>query len=174
MSQPINTLTLIETRAALAKLRGKSRDDKAGLEAHAASLEGVAQGKPKRARVSALRKVAPRQPKPVLPRFAAALEAAGLPLPVTEYRFSPDRLWRFDYAWPSAHVALEVDGGIWVNGGHNRGAQMLKTWEKENTAQAIYGWRILRCEPKGLCSPDTLRFIAQALIVTAAMSAKNS
>ncbi len=136
---PVNQLTAAQSRKALSALR-------------------------KGARPRARKAKEPREPKAVPPRFAAMLTAAALPLPVTEHRFHPTRLWRFDYAWPSARVALEVDGGIWVNGGHNRGAQMLKTWEKENTAAAFYGWRILRCEPKGLCSAEMLAFIEGALL----------
>lgn len=105
----------------------------------------------------------------------------GLPAPELEYRFHPDRKWRFDFAWdgywgmrankwkwcthPNANlvmVALEVDGGIWINGGHNRGAQIKKTWEKENEAQ-IMGWMILKVEPKDLCTEATVALIKRAL-----------
>ena len=94
--------------------------------------------------------------------FMAVIHHSGLPAPMLEYRFHPERLWRMDYAWPASKVALEVDGGIWVNGGHNRGAQMLKTWEKENAA-AVLGWRFLRCQPKELCAASIIHIIRQAL-----------
>jgi len=86
----------------------------------------------------------------------------GLPSVETEFKFHPERRWRFDFAWPYFKLALEVDGGIWIRGGHNRGAQMLKTWEKENTA-VVMGWRILRCQPKDLCLTSTARMIKEAL-----------
>ena len=59
----------------------------------------------------------------------------------TEYRFHPTRKWRFDYAWPTERVAVEIDGGQWVaNGGrHNRDSDR----EKLNYA-AAQGWRVLR------------------------------
>lgn len=59
----------------------------------------------------------------------------------TEYRFHPTRKWRFDYAWPTERVAVEIDGGQWVaNGGrHNRDSDR----EKLNQA-AAQGWRVLR------------------------------
>ena len=69
--------------------------------------------------------------------------AAGLPEPVTEYRFHATRRWRFDYAWPNWHVALEVDGGTWVAGRHSRGAGYERDCEKLNTA-TLLGWRVLR------------------------------
>src|SRR5690554_8122300 len=39
----------------------------------------------------------------------AALESYGFPRPVTEYRFHPDRLWRFDFAWPQARDAIREE-----------------------------------------------------------------
>ena len=72
--------------------------------------------------------------------------AAGLPAATTEYRFHPVRLWRFDFAWPDRLIALEVDGGGWVNGRHSRGAGIEKDCEKFNTACAL-GWRVLRVTP---------------------------
>ena len=58
-----------------------------------------------------------------------------------EHRFDAVRKWRFDYAWPSQRVAVEIDGGQWVrNGGrHNRDSDR----EKLNYA-AAQGWRVLR------------------------------
>lgn len=101
----------------------------------------------------------------------------GLPQPETEYRFHPERKWRFDFAWlrhsldfssPSdskinqPHIALEVQGGIWFAGRHNRGAAMLKEWEKLNEAAAM-GWRVLYCQPKDLCTLATATLIARCL-----------
>ncbi len=98
-------------------------------------------------------------PKIVLAYF----KDAGLPQPLLEHKFHPDRRWRFDFAWPfPPQVALEVDGGIWIHGGHNRGAQMKATWEKENEA-VIAGWRILKCEPKDLCTDATVNLLKRAI-----------
>jgi hypothetical protein len=83
------------------------------------------------------------------PHFPAVCVAAGLPEPVAEYRFAPPRRWRFDFAWTEHKVALEVDGGVFTNGRHTRGAGVLKDMEKLNTA-AIAGWRVVRCTPQQL------------------------
>lgn len=37
---------------------------------------------------------------------------------VKEYRFHSSRMWRFDYAIPSLRIAIEIDGGIWIQGRH--------------------------------------------------------
>ena len=111
------------------------------------------------------------------PKIVTAFFAShGIPEPEYEYQFAADiqRRWRFDLAWfrgASAHmtdqeipplVALECDGGIWIGGGHNRGAQIKKTWEKENEA-VCRGWAILKCEPKDLCTLQTVNLIKRAL-----------
>jgi hypothetical protein len=75
--------------------------------------------------------------------------AAGLPEPVCEHRFHPTRKWRFDYAWPEHLIAVEVEGGVFIQGRHSRGVGMLADMEKYNCA-AVAGWRILRYTPKTL------------------------
>lgn len=96
----------------------------------------------------------------------AYFNACKLPKPYLEYAFHPERKWRFDFAWLEYKVALEVDGGIWIKGGHNRGAQIKKTWEKENAAQLLC-WRIFKCEPCDLCTNETVSMIRSALLIKA-------
>lgn len=62
---------------------------------------------------------------------------------VKELQFHPDRKWRFDYAFPSRKVAIEIDGAIWTFGRHNRPRGYLNDMEKLNTAASM-GWLILR------------------------------
>jgi hypothetical protein len=85
-----------------------------------------------------------------------------LPEPVAELQFHPVRKWRFDWAWEDERVALEVQGGLFVHGGHNRGGYLLKEHEKRNAA-AIHGWRILYCQPKELCTLQMVETIRAAL-----------
>ena len=94
--------------------------------------------------------------------FFAVLKAAGLPLPVSEFKFHNARKWRFDHAWPEQRLALEIDGGLFINGSHNRGARILKTHEKENAAAAS-GWRLIHCQPSNLHKPETISTIRAAL-----------
>lgn len=69
-------------------------------------------------------------------------KAAGTPC-VAEHRFHPTRRWRFDYALPEAKVAIEIDGGVWTYGRHNRAAGYIADMEKLNEAARL-GWRVLR------------------------------
>ena len=97
--------------------------------------------------------------------FSAYMAECGLPRPVVEYRFHSRRKWRFDFAWPLPRVALEVEGGVWIGGRHNRAAGFLGDIEKYNAA-ALLGWRILRVTPSDLCTLRTAQLVKQALAQT--------
>ncbi len=71
------------------------------------------------------------------------IKAVGLELPVPEYKFCPDRRWRFDFAYPHYKIALEYEGGTWAAGRHTRGSGFAKDCEKYNRA-AVMGWTVLR------------------------------
>ena len=75
--------------------------------------------------------------------FAYHLKLLGADLPAgeREYRFHPSRRWRFDWAWPAAKLAVEIDGGQWVRRGGRHNSD--KDREKLNAA-AVLGWRVLR------------------------------
>lgn len=87
---------------------------------------------------------------------------SGLPVPAEEHVFHPERKWRFDLAWPAHKLALEVQGGIWTRGRHNRGAALLREWEKLNEAAAL-GWRLIYCQPLDLCRTSTVNLIKRCL-----------
>ena len=40
-------------------------------------------------------------------------------------------------------IAVELEGGVWTNGRHSRGAGFTSDCEKYNEAQLL-GWRVLR------------------------------
>ena len=86
-----------------------------------------------------------------LPVLVGLCRGMGLPQPVVEWYFAKPRMWRFDYAWPEFRLALEVEGGIWTQGRHTRGAGALKDLEKYSEA-AILGWRIIYCVPDDLAT----------------------
>ena len=97
----------------------------------------------------------------VEPIASAFFASQRLPGPVAEYRFHPERKWRFDYAWPDAKVALEVEGGVWTGGRHTSPAGFLKDIEKYNAAARL-GWRVLRCTPKTLLTVATAEAVKEA------------
>lgn len=85
--------------------------------------------------------------------LAPQLKGLGLPLPIPEYRFHPTRKWRFDFSWPDHLVALEVDGGLFIQGGHTRGAGHWRDMDRQNEA-VLLGWRVLRVTPSMLTMED--------------------
>jgi hypothetical protein len=65
----------------------------------------------------------------------------------TEYKFHSTRKWRFDYAIPEYKIAIEIEGGMWINGRHTRGSGAIGDLEKYNQA-VLLGWRLLRFTPQ--------------------------
>lgn len=94
--------------------------------------------------------------------FDVQCRAVGLPVPVAEYRFHPTRRWRFDWCWQAAHLALEVQGGLFVQGRHSRGAALMKEHEKLNAAVAL-GYRVLFVTPKQIADGSALTLVERAL-----------
>lgn len=92
----------------------------------------------------------------------ALLAARGLPEPVQEFRFHPVRKWRFDVAWESLRVAVEVDGATWAQGRHTRGAGFRADCEKTNAA-AEMDWLVLRYPTDLALDEETLNQIARVL-----------
>jgi len=63
--------------------------------------------------------------------------------PEREFKFALPRKYRFDFAWPERKLAVEVEGGTWINGRHNRASSIEKDMSKYNLASRM-GWVILR------------------------------
>ncbi len=87
-------------------------------------------------------------------------ELVGLPKPTPEYRFHPTRKWRFDWAWPAQSIAVEVDGGVFVQGRHTRGAGVEKDMEKFAEA-TIAGWRVLRVSTRQVRNGQALHWLCR-------------
>lgn len=91
-------------------------------------------------------------------------KALGLPDPVAEFRFHETRRWRFDYAFPAEKVALEIDGGVFMDGGgrHTRGSGYRDDCEKLAEA-AILGWRVIRCLPEQVIDGTATLWLNRAI-----------
>ena len=94
--------------------------------------------------------------------MALHIRANELPEPEREYRFAPPRRWRFDFAWPAAMLALEVEGGVWSTGGHTSGKGVTDDCEKMNEA-LIRGWRVLRVTGQQVKSGAAVDWLRRAL-----------
>lgn len=71
------------------------------------------------------------------------LRALGVPEPVPEYRFHPERRFRFDWAWPGKKVALEYDGIYSAKSRHLTKGGFSTDLDKFLLAQ-LEGWVVIR------------------------------
>lgn len=99
--------------------------------------------------------------KPSPEQVSQFFQTMGLPSPVAEHLFVADRRWRFDYAWPDAKIALEVEGGVWSGGRHTSAKGFVGDMAKYNRA-AVLGWRVLRVQPKDLLTLQTVMMVKEA------------
>jgi hypothetical protein len=96
------------------------------------------------------------------PDLQAQLRLAGLPAPVTECRFHPTRLWRWDLSWPAYKVAFEQQGAVYRSGRHTRGrgyeADCLKAAEGQ-----LLGWLVVWCSTGQVRDGTALGLLERAL-----------
>ena len=105
----------------------------------------------------------PKAPSEPEERFALAWKVLGGPPFEREYRFCP-RLFRFDFAWPTAKCAVEIEGGIYEGekrGRHMRMTGFLHDVEKYNEASFL-AWRVWRLPPT-LIQPALLTRLAEEI-----------
>lgn len=82
----------------------------------------------------------------------------GTPLE-TEHQFHPARKWRFDFADPDSKIAVEIEGGIWLQKSrHYDGSGAVKDMQKY-LAATLDGWRIIR-----ICGPMLTEQVISAII----------
>lgn len=100
------------------------------------------------------------------------MRAAGLN-PVAEFRFSPDRHWRSDYAFPEPDkmLLIEFEGVTYFGknkdgsmrlGRHQSAKGYVRDIEKYNAA-ALLGYRVLRFSADMVTSGRALQTIEEAL-----------
>lgn len=99
----------------------------------------------------------------VLP-LVTQIKTAGLPPPVAEHQFHPTRKWRFDWAWIDEKIGVEIDGGMWKQGGgrHQRGDGYADDCVKLNEA-VLLGWRVLRFTTEQVAGGYALATVQKAL-----------
>ena len=115
------------------------------------------------------------------------LTQAGIPFQ-REYRFAPEdwcrangfvtptgrpKRWRADFAvwqfWRSpgwkdveADILIEINGGTWVQGRHNRGSSIAAEYQKQ-AAASILGYRVLHCTTQQVEDGTCLAWVRAAL-----------
>lgn len=110
-----------------------------GVQADATGADGARHRKKGKARKAAAN-VGPSHLEALFEQHLLAMKA---PPTQREHRFHPERGWRMDFAWPEYRVAVEVEGGVWGMGRHNRPRGFIADTEKYNAAAEL-GWIVLR------------------------------
>ena len=127
------------------------RDEHAnhGAPGHADSTEG--------AKVDAQR-IATQQ-SPLEAQFLQLWVMLGGPELEREYRFEPMRRWRADFAHLASRTLLEVEGGLYQQGRHQRLHGYQADCEKYNWA-TMRDWRVIRLT-SAMLTPDYIESIIQ-------------
>lgn len=105
--------------------------------------------------------------------YLSHLLDAGLPAPIRELRFAPPRRFRFDFAWPSALLAVEIQGGVYGRGRrrgrHVRAAGFERDREKLHLAM-LNGWRVYEFTAKHILTGMALEVTRRALEMAGVLS----
>lgn len=94
--------------------------------------------------------------------LAFQIKASNLSEPVREFKFHPVRRWRADFCFMDSKIIVEVEGGTFVNGRHNRGASFDKDCEKYAEAMML-GYRVLRVTGTHIKSGQAIQWIDSLL-----------
>jgi very-short-patch-repair endonuclease len=98
----------------------------------------------------------------LVPQLVQQCRLLNLPAPTTEHRFHPVRKWRFDVAFVEQRLAVEVEGGVFIQGRHSRGIGLEADAEKYAEA-AILGWTVLRVTPRQVKNGQAIQWVQRWL-----------
>jgi hypothetical protein len=93
--------------------------------------------------------------------FNAICEANGLPVPIHEFPWHPERKFRFDWLF-EGWLAVERVGGVWIKGHHSRGQSQIDDMARRNEAQ-IMGYVVLEFPPEQFKTGEAFAVIKRAL-----------
>ena len=99
-----------------------------------------------------------RSPSRLEARFALLWRAANGPALEKELVFHPGRRWRADFAHIPTRTLIEIEGGIWIQGRHNRAEGFLADIEKYFEA-ALAGWTVFRLSERQLTLESVGRIV---------------
>ena len=85
-----------------------------------------------------------------------------IPDPTFEYKFHPKRRFRWDLCWPDKMLAVEVQGAIWIKGGHSTGRGITRDCEKLDEGVKL-GWKVLHFTKEQIESGYAVETIKEAL-----------
>lgn len=95
-------------------------------------------------------------------KFALLWRAQSGPELEREFRFHPVRKWRADFAHLESRTLIEIEGGIYIQGRHNRAAGFIADTEKYLEA-FLAGWAVVRLTSAQITAPIIERLVAAVL-----------
>jgi very-short-patch-repair endonuclease len=98
-----------------------------------------------------------QKPSPIEELFALQLRADKLPLPWRQYKFLPDRDYRFDFAWEPIMFSVEVDGEV------HRIKERFHADIEKHVLAIIAGWTVMRVDGRSVRDGRAVKWAAQAL-----------
>lgn len=107
----------------------------------------------------------PKPPSFLEEMLARDMRALKYPPFEREFQFDKNgRRWRFDFAWPEHHLAVECHGLVASGkGGHQTIKGLSGDLEKHNAA-VLQGWRILYFTRRDIVETKALELINQVLL----------
>lgn len=106
-----------------------------------------------------LRYRAKNPPSRLETKFSLYWRSLGGPELEREFRFHPERKWRADFAHIESRTLIEIEGGIYIQGRHNRAAGFIADAEKYLEA-FLAGWSVVRLTSAQISTPTVERLIA--------------
>lgn len=93
-------------------------------------------------------------------KFSLYWRGLGGPELKLEFVFHPERRWRADFAHIESRTLIEIEGGIYINGGgrHNRAAGFIADADKY-LAAFLAGWSVVRLTEKQITAANIERLI---------------
>jgi very-short-patch-repair endonuclease len=93
--------------------------------------------------------------------FALHCRVDGLN-PIREHAFHPSRKWQLDFFFPERKIGVEIEGGTWQLGRHQRPGGFKADCEKYNAA-ALMGITILRYTTDMVLSGEAINQVNDVL-----------
>lgn len=91
-------------------------------------------------------------------RFLLYWQSLGGPALEREFRFHSERKWRADFAHVESRTLIEIEGGIWIQGRHNRPQGFAADAEKYLEA-FLADWNVVRLTDAQITAPNVERII---------------
>ncbi|MFM5140734.1 hypothetical protein [Aeromonas caviae] len=92
---------------------------------------------------------------------ATAEVLSAFPSCVNELAFHPVRRWRFDHAWPTHMIAVEIHGGVHSGGHHVSADGFINDRHKMNEA-VLMGWHVIEVTTDDVRNGNLEEWLTQA------------